>query len=44
MIPQLDGIVTKVQDIIALFQLTEGESLPDFNMRSLQASIKVYKI
>ena len=39
---QLGSIGTKAQNLVAPFQLTEGESLPNFHLQYLQVRIKNY--
>ena len=39
MCPQIGGIGTKAQYLVTSFQLIEGELIPGFNMRALQARI-----
>ena len=40
--PQLGGIGTKYQDLVRPFQISEGESLPDFHLRALQERSEIY--
>ena len=35
MSPQVGGLVTKAQDLVIPFCLGEGDSIPDFHIRSL---------